>query len=84
MADDKGPVLAVACAAAELLKKRQLGCDLVMMIEGEEEAGSVGFEDTVRKYKELIGDVDAILVRFVIAYSLEQLGVLNGDGGVIT
>lgn len=39
-----------------------------MMIEGEEEAGSVGFEETVKKYKEFVGDVDAILVRFVSAY----------------
>lgn len=73
----------MACAAAELLKKRLLGCDLVMMIEGEEEAGSVGFEDTVRKYKELVGDVDAILVRFV-ASSFEKVPLLKGGGGMIS
>ncbi|KAI0061595.1 Zn-dependent exopeptidase [Artomyces pyxidatus] len=62
VSDDKGPVLAVACAAAELLQQRKLGVDLVFLIEGEEETGSVGFVESVRKHREVIGDVDAILV----------------------
>lgn len=49
--DNKGPILAVACAAAELLRKRALGVDLVFLIEGEEEAGSPGFMDAVTAYK---------------------------------
>ena len=63
--DNKGPVMAVACAAASLLRKRALNVDLVMLIEGEEESGSRGFCDAVQKYKDQIGKVDAILVRFV-------------------
>jgi di- and tripeptidase len=51
VSDDKGPVLAMACAAANLLRQRQLGVDVVFLIEGEEESGSVGFRDTVKKYK---------------------------------
>lgn len=43
--------MAVACAAAELLGKRALDLDLVFLIEGEEEAGSGGFEETVRRHK---------------------------------
>lgn len=49
--DNKGPILAVACAAAELLRKRALGVDLVFLIEGEEEAGSPGFMDAVTAHK---------------------------------
>ncbi|KAF9013391.1 hypothetical protein BDQ17DRAFT_1386947 [Cyathus striatus] len=60
--DDKGPIMAVACAAAELLSRRALEVDLVFLIEGEEECGSTGFGETVRKHKDLIGDIDAILV----------------------
>ncbi|EGN97989.1 hypothetical protein SERLA73DRAFT_169073 [Serpula lacrymans var. lacrymans S7.3] len=60
--DNKGPILAVACAAAELLGKRSLGVDLTMLIEGEEETGSRGFVDAVKKYKNLIGDVDVIIL----------------------
>jgi di- and tripeptidase len=49
--DNKGPIMAVACAAAELLGRRQLGLDLVFLIEGEEETGSNGFKDAVRRHK---------------------------------
>ncbi|KAI0317637.1 Zn-dependent exopeptidase [Amylostereum chailletii] len=62
VSDDKGPVLAIACAAADLLQQRKLGIDLLFLVEGEEETGSVGFRETVQKYKDLIGPVDAILV----------------------
>ncbi|EIW81236.1 glutathione degradosome [Coniophora puteana RWD-64-598 SS2] len=78
VSDDKGPVLAVACAAADLLRQRALGVDVVFLIEGEEEHGSRGFMDAVKKHKvyiaifsssnrlrksqHLIGDIDAILV----------------------
>ncbi|KZV68817.1 Zn-dependent exopeptidase [Peniophora sp. CONT] len=62
VSDDKGPVLAMACAAAELLQSRRLNVDVLFLIEGEEETGSVGFRATVEKYKEHIGHVDAILV----------------------
>ncbi|KAG9017933.1 hypothetical protein FRB90_000115 [Tulasnella sp. 427] len=60
--DNKGPVLAVACAASEMLARRSLDIDLVLLVEGEEEAGSGGFEEAVRKYKDQIGHIDAILV----------------------
>ncbi|KAF8208640.1 hypothetical protein K438DRAFT_1812622 [Mycena galopus ATCC 62051] len=60
--DNKGPILAVACAVANLLATRSLGVDVVFLIEGEEECGSTGFGDAVRKHKDLIGDIDAILV----------------------
>lgn len=60
--DNKGPILAVACAVAHLLATRSLGVDVVFLIEGEEESGSAGFGDAVRKHKDLIGHIDAILV----------------------
>jgi di- and tripeptidase len=43
--------MAVACAAADLLSRRALEIDLVLLIEGEEECGSSGFGETVRKHK---------------------------------
>lgn len=49
--DNKGPIMAVACAAAELLQDRALGIDLVFLIEGEEETGSVGFVDAIKEHK---------------------------------
>lgn len=49
--DNKGPIMAVACAAADLLSRRALELDLIFVIEGEEEAGSGGFKEAVRKHK---------------------------------
>ena len=46
-------VLAVACAAADLLRARKLGVDLLFLVEGEEETGSDGFVNTVLKHKVL-------------------------------
>lgn len=51
MTDDKGPIIAIACAAADLLSRRALDVDLVFLIEGEEECGSSGFVDAVQKHK---------------------------------
>lgn len=51
VSDNKGPVLSVACAASALLAKRELEVDLVMLVEGEEEAGSGGFAEAVRRNK---------------------------------
>ncbi|KAG8792281.1 hypothetical protein FRC17_008618, partial [Serendipita sp. 399] len=62
VSDNKGPILAAAFAISELRRKVPLGLDIVMLIEGEEEAGSRGFEDVVRTHKDLIGRVDAILI----------------------
>lgn len=61
--DNKGPIIAVAFAAAELLYRRALGVDVVFLVEGQEECGSGGFSDAVERYKEQIGHIDAILVR---------------------
>lgn len=61
VSDDKGPIIVVACAAAELLRRRALGVDLIFLIEGEEEVGSTGFMDAVRKHK----------VPFIFRYSFD-------------
>ncbi|THC92331.1 hypothetical protein EYZ11_008200 [Aspergillus tanneri] len=62
VSDNKGPILAALYAAAELARQKQLPCDVVFLIEGEEESGSQGFHETVRKHKPQIGPVDWILL----------------------
>jgi acetylornithine deacetylase/succinyl-diaminopimelate desuccinylase-like protein len=49
--DDKGPIIAAACAAADLLSRKALNVDLVFLIEGEEESGSTGFAEAIQRYK---------------------------------
>ncbi|KAL8283220.1 hypothetical protein RQP46_005998 [Phenoliferia psychrophenolica] len=62
VSDNKGPMLAIAAAASDLRAKQALDVDMVMVIEGEEETGSAGFQDAIRRNRNLIGDIDVILV----------------------
>ena len=62
VSDNKGPILAALFAVTDLMEAKALENDVVFLIEGEEEAGSRGFPETVRQNKALIGDVDYILL----------------------
>ncbi|KAF3287025.1 hypothetical protein TWF132_008714 [Orbilia oligospora] len=62
VSDNKGPVLAAIFAAGELAQNNQLSCNIIFLIEGEEEAGSRGFKEAVKKYKDFIGPIDWILL----------------------
>ncbi|CAE6432865.1 unnamed protein product [Rhizoctonia solani] len=62
VSDDKGPTLAVAFAASGLLSRRMLDADVVMLVEGEEEAGSAGFKDLFESVRDRVGEIDCILV----------------------
>ena len=62
VSDNKGPCLAALFAAGELVQEQALQSDIVFLIEGEEESGSRGFANAVRKNKDLIGNVDWILL----------------------
>lgn len=60
--DNKGPILAALYAVAELVQNDALACNIVFLIEGDEEAGSRGFRSAVKAHKEEIGHVDYILL----------------------
>jgi di- and tripeptidase len=60
--DNKAPILAALYAVADLARHGTLNCNVVFLIEGEEEAGSRGFVDAVRRNRTRIGDVDYILL----------------------
>ncbi|KAL4873060.1 hypothetical protein BDV12DRAFT_116119 [Aspergillus spectabilis] len=62
VSDNKGPILAALYAAADLARQKALRCNVVFLIEGEEESGSQGFHETVRKHKQQIGPADWILL----------------------
>ncbi|SNX84559.1 related to DUG2 - putative di- and tri-peptidase [Melanopsichium pennsylvanicum] len=62
VSDNKGPILAAACAVHHLLSTRRLHSDVVFLIEGEEENGSIGFVEAVRRYKSEIGPIDVVLL----------------------
>lgn len=60
--DNKGPIMAAIYAVGELVAAKQLDSDIIFLIEGEEERGSKGFAKAVQANKQLIGNVDWILL----------------------
>ncbi|KAF1813407.1 WD repeat-containing protein [Eremomyces bilateralis CBS 781.70] len=62
VSDNKGPIMAAIYAAAQLNTSQALESDIIFIIEGEEECGSRGFAETIRRNRKLIGDVDWILL----------------------
>lgn len=62
VSDNKGPILAAMYAVVDCLNEKSLDADVLFLIEGEEESGSRGFKDAIRRNKSLIGDVDYILL----------------------
>ncbi|KAL8689257.1 MAG: hypothetical protein Q9218_005030 [Villophora microphyllina] len=60
--DNKGPMLAALYAVVELKAAKSLHMDIVFLIEGEEESGSKGFQEAVLNNKDLINDIDWILL----------------------
>ncbi|OIW25413.1 glutathione degradosome [Coniochaeta ligniaria NRRL 30616] len=62
VSDNKGPITAALYAVTDLVQAKALDSDVIFLIEGEEESGSRGFQESVRKHKKLIGQVDYILL----------------------
>ncbi|KAK2058293.1 WD domain-containing protein [Colletotrichum caudatum] len=62
VSDNKGPIMAALYAVTDLLQAKKLANDIIFLIEGEEESASRGFREIVRKNKDLIGEVDYILI----------------------
>ncbi|KAK4128025.1 glutathione degradosome [Parathielavia appendiculata] len=62
VSDNKGPIIAALYAVSDLLQAKVLDSDILFLIEGEEESGSRGFQDTIRMHKDLVGHVDYVLL----------------------
>ncbi|KAG5980184.1 hypothetical protein E4U55_004308 [Claviceps digitariae] len=62
VSDNKGPIVAALYAVTDLIQAQELHNDVIFLIEGEEEFGSRGFEEAVKRNKQLIGHVDYILL----------------------
>lgn len=60
--DDKGPILAILYAAAELQLAQCLPINLVFVIEGEEECNSDGLVQALSQYSSFFHDTDVVLL----------------------
>lgn len=59
--DNKGPLVAAMFAVSSLKMAEELSCNVVFLVEGEEESGSFGLISTIEKHRDVIGSVDWIL-----------------------
>ncbi|KAG9239144.1 hypothetical protein BJ875DRAFT_366353 [Amylocarpus encephaloides] len=62
VSDNKGPIIAALFGALDLVHSKELESDITFLIEGEEESGSRGFKDAVRRHKDLIGHINYIIL----------------------
>lgn len=62
ISDNKGPIMAALYGVVDLVLAKELDSDIIFLIEGEEECGSRGFKEAVRRHKDVIGDVDYIIL----------------------
>lgn len=62
VSDNKGPIMAALYGVVDLVLEKELDSDVIFLIEGEEESGSRGFKDAIRRNKDIIGDVDYIIL----------------------
>lgn len=62
VSDNKGPIMAALYSVVDLVHDQALESDITFIIEGEEESGSRGFKEAIRRHKELIGDIDYIIL----------------------
>jgi di- and tripeptidase len=62
VSDNKGPIMAALYGVVDLVHEKELESDITFLIEGEEESGSRGFKDAIRRHKDLIGDIDYIIL----------------------
>lgn len=54
--------MAALYGVVDLVHEKDLDSDIIFLIEGEEESGSRGFKDAIRRHKKLIGDIDYIIL----------------------
>ena len=62
VSDDKGPIAVVYQAIKELQQAGDLPVNVCWLYEGEEESGSLGFEQTVSKAYQFFGKIDGLMI----------------------
>ncbi|KAI3654271.1 hypothetical protein MP228_000990 [Amoeboaphelidium protococcarum] len=84
VSDNKGPLLSMMFAVRDLYQQKALGCNVVFVIEGEEESGSSGFYDAIQDNVDFIGDkIDLILLSNSYWYDDDTPCITYGLRGVV-
>ncbi len=93
ISDNKGPTLAFIYGVKELLEERGgvdrgqgggLPCNVVFLIEGEEENGSIGFRDAVQQNLRWFEGTEAVLISNTLWVGEKRPCITYGMRGMIT
>lgn len=93
VSDNKGPTLAFIYGVKELLEERGgvapgqgggLPCNVVFLIEGEEENGSIGFRDAVKQNLRWFEGTEAVLISNTLWVGEKRPCITYGMRGMIT
>lgn len=93
VSDNKGPTLAFIYGVKELLEERGgvapgqgggLPCNVVFLIEGEEENGSIGFRDAVQQNLRWFEGTEAVLISNTLWVGERRPCITYGMRGMIT
>lgn len=82
IADNKGPVMQSIGAIEDLIKNNKLKNNIIFVLEGEEEAGSVGFEKLAVNAKDILSTADVYYVTDVGMHDKNVPQIFYGLRGI--
>ena len=83
VADDKGHLAAIISAIEDLIKNNKLVNNIVLVIEGEEEIGSMNFETYIKQANILLKDIDVFYVLDVGMHGRNLPQIFYGLRGLV-
>jgi len=83
VADNKGHIIQNLVAIQRLIETKKLKNNIVFILEGEEETGSVNFEDYVKKVKNILSKVDVFYLIDTGMHKKNMPQIFYGLRGII-
>jgi len=83
VADDKGHIVQNIFAVQKLIEEKKLKNNIVFILEGEEETGSIHFEDYVKEAKDILSKVDVFYLTDTGMHQKNAPQIFYGLRGII-
>lgn len=83
VADNKGHIIQNLTAVSLLLKEKRLKNNVVFILEGEEETGSLHFEEMIKKAKDILSKVDVFYLTDVGMHQKNLPQIFYGLRGIV-
>ena len=83
VADNKGHIIQNLCAIQKLIEEKKLKNNIIFILEGEEETGSINFEDYVKEAKDFLSKVDVFYLTDTGMHQKNVPQIFYGLRGII-